>query len=287
MEIQEKAFEKKARSSGSFQKHGINETLAIKTDRYYFKVYHKGAEFRKNDYKELSKKNRNSYDLKKMLQIADRTLRYEITYHSSYMFYQWKQLYVEGKKRIKTVYTYLFRALKIHNKKIIPKTGFFIKSRFDNWKQYQKRDGVKWPQNFRGDKQVTFTFDLFNKLYDEFWNNIKSVQIKTSSNVSVPILKKRIDEYNAQENCKIALSTCRKPKFKNTGRLLFYFEISQRISLKIYMRKGMISQRQYERIIKVFKRLGLADYNPVVNLATPAVGYADYKYYFGHYVYNG
>jgi hypothetical protein len=292
--IQEKAFEKKARGAGSFQKYG-DETLMLKTDRYSFKVYHKGPEFYKGDYKRLAKNNIKGYDLQKLLDISNRILRYECTFRSSYLFYAWQQLYVNSSRHVKrNVYTYLFRTLRIQEaarsqKKIsdnIVAKRFFVKSRFDNWSQYLSRDGIDAPKNFFNDHKVSFTFELFHVLFKEFWKHVNSVQIKTSSNVSVHLLRKRIDSYNREENTKIALSTCKQPKFKNVNHLLFYFEISQRTSLKSYMRKGMISARTYQRIIKVFKRLGLADYNPVVNLATPSLGYQDYKSYFQKYVYT-
>lgn len=58
-------------------------------------------------------------------------------------FYQWTQIYVESKKRVKkpNVYTHLFRALGIHMKKTIRKKNFYIKSKFDHWQDYQKADG--------------------------------------------------------------------------------------------------------------------------------------------------
>lgn len=284
MEIQEKAFEKKARSSGSFKKYG-KETLMLVTDRYSFKTYHKGPEFRKNDYRKLSENNKKSLDLQKMVQIADRTLRYELTVRSSYMFYQWKQIYIEGKKRVKlkSVYTYLYRALRIHMKKNIPAKKFFVKSEYDNWKLFQNEYGKQWPVKFMNNHNVTFTYELFNALYKEFWKHVHSVQIKTSSINSVPIIKKRISQYNSQEAIKTMLGS-RKAPIKNANRLLFYFDISQRTSLKRYMQRGMMSNRTYQRIMIVFKRLNLGDYNPAVNLATPSLGFQDYKYYFPNYV---
>ncbi len=283
MELQEKAFEKKARGAGSFKKYGT-ETLMLVTDRYSFKVYYKGAEFRKNDYRKLAEKNYKSYDLKKMVEIADRTLRYECTFRSSYMFYQWKQIYVEGRKRVKgSVYTYLYGALKIHNKKNIDAKKFFVKSRYDQWKQFQLKDGKNWPLNFIGDHQVTFTYDLFNKLYDEFWKHIRTVQIKTSGHNSHPAVKKMFQRVNREDATKVFFSN-RKATAKNINKLMFYFDLSQKQSLKNYMKKGLMSERTYQRIMKVFNRVGLADYNPAVNLAKPELGYSDYKYYFGNFV---
>ncbi len=65
--------------------------IILKTTRFSFKVYDKGAEFRKNDYEKSAKNTFKSYDLQKMVDIADRTLRYECTFRSSYFFYQWMQ----------------------------------------------------------------------------------------------------------------------------------------------------------------------------------------------------
>ena len=63
-------------------------TWTIVTTRYSFKCYHKGTEFHENDYKELvANINKHNYNLNHLQNIADRILRYEITFRRSMLHY--------------------------------------------------------------------------------------------------------------------------------------------------------------------------------------------------------
>ena len=65
-------------------------SLTYVTPKWSFKVYHKGAEFKKNDSKKLQALNEQglaSYDIPFYQEWADKTLRYEMTFRNSYMSY--------------------------------------------------------------------------------------------------------------------------------------------------------------------------------------------------------
>lgn len=65
-------------------------SIVYKTDRYSFKVYHKGTEFAKNDAKnlrELNEAGKSSFDVAYYQRFADRILRYEMTFRNSHMSY--------------------------------------------------------------------------------------------------------------------------------------------------------------------------------------------------------
>lgn len=69
-------------------------TIMYRTDKYSFKVYHKGSEFKKHDKKELGKFNESPEALKKgkfnlefYQEFSDKMLRYELTVRGSYMSY--------------------------------------------------------------------------------------------------------------------------------------------------------------------------------------------------------
>ncbi|MHA1973116.1 MAG: phage/plasmid replication domain-containing protein [Candidatus Hodarchaeales archaeon] len=77
------------KNSDSFRDY--ETSLMYKTDRYSLKVYHKGAEFEKNDAKELQRINslqsKNKFNVEKLQSFADRILRYEITFRHSMLSY--------------------------------------------------------------------------------------------------------------------------------------------------------------------------------------------------------
>ena len=61
-------------------------SIVYKTDRYSFKVYHKGTEFAKNDapkLREINESGTGSFDVAQYQSFADRILRYELTLRNS------------------------------------------------------------------------------------------------------------------------------------------------------------------------------------------------------------
>lgn len=64
-------------------------TIYYKTREYTFKIYHKGAEFKKNDGKEIKKlikKNLVTHDeIQEIQSVADRMVRYEMEFRNSYI----------------------------------------------------------------------------------------------------------------------------------------------------------------------------------------------------------
>ena len=65
-------------------------SLTYVTPKWSFKVYHKGAEFKKNDSKKLQALNesgQSTFDVPFYQEWADKILRYEMTFRNSYMSY--------------------------------------------------------------------------------------------------------------------------------------------------------------------------------------------------------
>lgn len=77
-----------ARSASNYSRDW-QTSIMYKTDRYSFKVYHKGAEFKKNDSKKLRELNETGagFDVDYYQSFADKILRYEMTFRNSYMSY--------------------------------------------------------------------------------------------------------------------------------------------------------------------------------------------------------
>lgn len=60
-------------------------TVFHKTDRYSFKVYHKGSEFLKHDFNKMYKQNKDVAN--KVLDIAQKTLRFEVSFRKPFISY--------------------------------------------------------------------------------------------------------------------------------------------------------------------------------------------------------
>lgn len=76
-----------ARSSSNYSRDW-QTSIMYKTDRYSFKVYHKGAEFKKNDSKKLFELNQSGgtdFDTDYYQSFADKILRYEMTFRNSHI----------------------------------------------------------------------------------------------------------------------------------------------------------------------------------------------------------
>lgn len=77
-----------ARSASNYSRDW-QTSIMYKTDRYSFKVYHKGAEFKKNDSKKLRELNETGagFDVPYYQSFADNILRYEMTFRNSHISY--------------------------------------------------------------------------------------------------------------------------------------------------------------------------------------------------------
>lgn len=107
LELQKK-IKKRGIRENTESKHDWRTSIWIRTDRYSAKIYHKGSEYRKNDMKEHIAKNggykknlggssKQFFDLELLTDVADRTLRYEITFRGKYMSYLHKQYFFRSK----------------------------------------------------------------------------------------------------------------------------------------------------------------------------------------------
>lgn len=131
--------------------------LSYLTTSGYYKVYHKGDEFKKHDAHELQKYP--GHDIPYLQKIADRTLRYETTIRASKL----KRLF----------------------------TGDKAKYIFDNGVLYQ--DSGYTPKYFtlkHGDQCEKFNENLFAYLWNEFMNQTQKIQ--TVNNESKEIIFQKI-----------------------------------------------------------------------------------------------
>lgn len=256
--------------------------------KYNFKIYDKGLEFGKNDYRELCKKGGNpkGYDLDKLQRLANRTLRYEVTFHGGYFNYLFNQYYYSDGKSAKkgNVYRFIFKALKMDGTKgkFLRSKNFFVESMFDHYNWYQENYGERWPDCYHNDNRVTFDFNLWDGLYRMFWAYTKKFQIRNS--ISSSELEKRI--FMIQDTID-ARNMLRKKGEKERGRNLRiikqYALLSQEQPLSEMLRLGLISRAKYFRLLKDLRKVGLDDFNPDIATIKVGLDYQEYKYYFGSF----
>lgn len=92
LELQKQIKKKYQRDSVKASRN-FQTSVWIQTGRYVAKIYHKGSEYEKGDYKEhlkINKKFPGTFDTKMLKDISDRTLRYEISFKYKYMSYLYK-----------------------------------------------------------------------------------------------------------------------------------------------------------------------------------------------------
>jgi hypothetical protein len=282
-----------------------NESIHVVKDRYSFKIYHKGTEFRKNDMRELmsgygrkvksgtgNRKHGNlrGYHIDDLAAKADRVLRYEVTFRNSFFNYAFQRMYFEKTKVARdSHYRFIFRKIAIDglhrktNEPLAPRRkNFHLQSEFDNWKEVRDQwpNAKSWAYYYQGISAVTFDQNLFNYLYEFFWKYVKKYQVKGS--VSAVLFEEKIQQLNKIVDIKNMLRTNKLPK-KNLTRLLYYAMLSRKTPLSELVTKKLLSRSSYFRIKKDLGQVGLSDYNPDVRTVTPNLDYQEYKSIFGSF----
>ena len=189
-----KLKKKNARDSTNYSREW-KTSIVYKTQRYSFKVYHKGSEFAKNDAKKLREINERgqhkfTFNVPYYQEFADRILRYEMTFRNTQLSYLymnhlfradcdlWQsavKLYTKAKTKKADAESFMtFRkGLELHEKKAIDyvnatinKTkGFYLavdsrSMRFDEDTSHERF--AQWP----GKKE---TFDRYSAFSPELW----------------------------------------------------------------------------------------------------------------------
>lgn len=301
LQQQKVILEKKSSRGGhpAYYKTGI----FWKTKTHSFKIYHKGTEFRKGDLNELRKVKHN-LDLKKITEVADRVLRYEMGFRKSYFNYLFQQMYYPPLSRYtekKSIYFSLFTVYKVDNlssdkmsifkSKTVDKIGrnFCMKSKYDYYKDFIKAYDLKytskekkasWRLEYRNEINVTFNFNLFENLFKMFWKEVHAYKVTSVNDMTS--VRNLLSQKNDDQKSKNRLSG-KKGGFVDEQRLSFWISQSKQKSLFKFVEDGHLSRSRYYAIIRIFKTMGLSDFNPDVSLFTPDFEYTDYKFFFGSF----
>lgn len=267
------------------QKVEHEDSFYIRNEHYMFKVYHKGTEFMKHDYRELEKHG-SKKDLGKLCSVANRILRYEISYRRPFMNYVFHKIYRHGKYNCKyTIFRKLWKGLNIEKKESdnYLQKRFYLKSVFDKLEEVKERypkseDRVKFYALHKD--RVTFNDEIFYYLYKHFWSTVKKAECVVSLNEQQAY--KMLDELNAKIVRNNLFVDDKKKRFKvNAKHFYHYIKLSQTAPINSFCPE-QFSYRTLTNIRKVFREIGLEDYNPDLSLLKTNFDYQDYKSQFGN-----
>lgn len=264
-----------ARSDNNkFNDYG-STTLQFLTSNYSFKIYHKGTEFRKNDFKQLTKYNPNKYDLKELKEISNRMLRYEITIRKTGMMYVFRQ---SVKDDINTMFNHNLSRLNTVRTKATKK---FIENDINN-QSFAFHLSSIWdeiapvPSELIKDRILTFNYELFTSLFDFFFKRVKKYQF--DKRLTIEDVNIKIKEH-AENN---------KARYKagfDQSNMLVIALLSQYMDLRDL--KGILPHATYYRYLKRLKEAQVP-INNEIDVYTPTLDNSNYFNELGkyHLVYN-
>lgn len=194
---------KLARASKNKGRNYESESLTYNTRRYGWKIYHKGKEFRKNDLNKIAKKNKKDLPLEYIAEIADRTLRYEMTFRKSMIKYLCNQyFFVSGQKQLYPQYSE--HKLTKFCKKLITYEGVKAYERFQN---FEKKFTLKSLFDYTNDlyllsntDSITFDETIFTICFNTFWDKVKQYQIDKAFDIGSII--NAVDKHNSEVDLK-------------------------------------------------------------------------------------
>lgn len=274
LDSQKELLVKYARSSKN-KFRSYDTSLMYTTARYSFKIYHKGEEFKKHDRGELIKRNPKAYNITELSEMADRILRYEITFRKSMLNYLFKEnnlhdLYfpfnlqnhaetANFRARNKQHYEY---CVDYHNNS----KSFFLD--VDPW---------------NGVINMIAEFDncLFDICFKFFWDYVKKFQLEPKK--SIKEIQENIDQLNADVQLKNKFNR-KQEQTKEKSRLTMLALLAQEYPMETLRTMQIIPQTTYYRYMKELKQIGVITENRLpISVSKPSLDYLDYKYYFGRY----
>jgi hypothetical protein len=246
-------------------------SLMYTTSRYSFKIYHKGTEFFKNDRKKLAEKNPTGETIPFLQDQADRMLRYEVTFRNSMFDYLFKE------KAVHKGYLKFFTDDDIRGftRKHLRKTYNEVEKFMTCRKTYVMCPVTHWEAV--DTKTVHFSFEVFETLYNYFWDYVKKFQLDCK--MSPYEVAKKIDEKNAIRD-DVANPKLRKKLSYNKTALMPLVLLTQYYSLDELRKSNLMGKTQFYHYKKKLGELGVLSENRLVDVTPPLLGYEEYCSYF-------
>lgn len=269
-----------------------HSTVSYITDNYSFKIYHKGIEFRKNDYKKLIKNNPKNLDIHDIAEQSDKILRYEITCRKGLLNYLWKQ---HLRDDVNTVANHNIgkimdlrpkasargRAVAFTSSK--DPIEVFIFKTLGN-KSFQFHLASEW-DNLHADPKaliynynMCFNFELFDCLHTFFWDRVKKYQLGVK--LGLIDIHRKIKQHQDDKKAKNRAYN-EKEAIAQTGQLTMLATLSQ--FTDITELKGILPKATYYRYLKKLEELGIARHSPDIAVQPPPLDHITYFTHFGKY----
>lgn len=268
-------------------------SLMYITKRYSLKIYHKGSEYKKHDKKEHLKINKlkgtNYFNLLEMQNIADRILRYEVTFRDTMLTYLFNNYVFRKKCPIHKAKYDIYKKIEgisAKNDRISESLGKItdpkkkekykldhpyiekdpkeqrvhshMKKLLSRGRQFMIKTNEDIDQFNKAtgkyghfEERALFSTELFNECSKFFMAFINEFQVKEKP--SLATVSGRIDEYN---------NTHYKPLPKN--EMMKFYELLQNNSFEDVKKKGLYSRATYYRYMDRFEKIKVTK-NHVIN----------------------
>ena len=294
LDKQKNLLAKYARTSRN-RYRSYDTSLMYVTDRYSFKIYHKGSEFKQHDYYELSNNgNKYGYDIEWLQEQADCILRYEMTFRSSMMDYLAKQNLYRSKKSEESPRYEGHQIFQFLKKCVLSLSNSqYTKNRKDALRKFV---GCQWQFTLKSpfesitvtdllleSKSITFDKDIFEMLYDRFWAEVKKYQLDQS--VSYYTILDRIKKHNEDNEVKNKLRS-RKKHGINPTTVIMAAMLSQHLPLTELKNNGVIPRRTFYDLKKKLDEIGVSVDGSTDMCVNPSLDYSDYKIYFKNLIHH-
>lgn len=280
-----------------FQSYG-STTLQYHTDNYSFKIYHKGTEFRKNDLNKLLKNNPLNLDLNLLTDVADKTLRYEMSCKKGALNYVFRQ---SVKDDINTIFNHHYGIIANTRTR---KRNNLVKVAKNNFNLYggQSKNVLEWlektlPNKSFGfhldssweslhtetfdlleDYRLCFNIELFRALHIFFWKRVQAYQLGVK--MGIKEIFDKIQQKKDEKNFKNTIYG-QKEKQSYVGQLLLLASLSQYTDISDL--KGIIPKATYYRYKKSLEEMGIPKHSPDICVNPPPLDYQMYLFYFSKY----
>lgn len=270
-------------------------SLFYNVDKYSFKIYHKGTEFSKHDKKELGAKNPTGFAIERLQEIANRVLRYEITFRNSMFGYLWEQ------KELYKKYMKFYSREGVQWERAMSGDTLSMNDRRGSWnKLYTGVDFEKKVKRFKSNAKTfflgrhddetcvsmnyaQFDLDVFRALYEFFWEYVKKYQL--SVKMSLFEIQQKVEGLNKERDL-IKDAKVRKKFSYNEPSLLLLASLIQYESLDDIKKSGLFAQSTFYRYQKQLKEIGVVSNDRLKDVNPPGLDYREYLSIFGNTHFN-
>jgi hypothetical protein len=269
---QKELLQKYARASKN-KYRSYDSSFIYTTKRYSFKIYHKGEEFKIHDRKELAKKNPTGHSLKDLQDIADKILRYEITFRKGQINYLFE------KNELHTKYVSFLnsesgtKSMRLMNRDLYEQSLTFVEqSKRFIFAPIKQAEAIRL-------QTVAFDRSIFACMFNFFWETVKKYQL--TNKISLGEVKEKIMLLNGKRDTAVSKVLRNKLSY-NTNMLMALTLLTEYTTLDELQKSGLFGRSSFFNYKAKLKTLGIESNARLTDMPPPDLDYSDYQAYFGH-----